>query len=97
VTIIEGVGPHQPDPYRGWLVFDYLPEDLQRAEDATMAADAALADHDLKVWRHRPATPAERALLAHLGYELPTELHTRVQWRNGTLRQRRWPQLEPTP
>lgn len=28
----------QPDP-RGWLVFDGLPDDLQRAEDATQTAD----------------------------------------------------------
>lgn len=28
----------QPDP-RGWLVFDALPDDMQRAEDSTQAAD----------------------------------------------------------
>jgi hypothetical protein len=95
VTTIPGFGPQydQPDA-RGWLVFHGLPDDVQRAEDATQAADVELANRDCKLWRERPATDTERALLAHLGYELPDELLTRVQWRHGTLRERRWPQLE---
>ncbi|MCQ4365832.1 hypothetical protein KQR54_32985 [Mycobacterium gordonae] len=42
--IIPGIGPQHAraaagtDP-RGWLVFEYLSDDLQRAEDATQAAD----------------------------------------------------------
>ena len=97
MTTIPGVGAQydQPDP-RGWLVFHGLPAMLQAMEDATQAADVALANRDLLPWRTRPATDAERALLQHLGYTLPDDLHTRVQWRHGTIRQRRWPQLETT-
>lgn len=45
MTTIAGVGPQLDraaagtDP-RGWLVFAYLPDDLQSAEDSTAAADA---------------------------------------------------------
>ncbi|OBK56181.1 hypothetical protein A5656_19930 [Mycobacterium gordonae] len=44
MTAVAGVGPQLAraasgtDP-RGWLVFEYLPADLQRAEDSTQAAD----------------------------------------------------------
>lgn len=41
----------------------------------------------------RVATPTERVLLQHLGYELPADLATRVTW-FGAARNRRWPQLE---
>ena len=46
-------------------------------------------------WRAfaRPATPAERALLAHLGHTLPDELVTIVEHRSPGVRNRRWPQL----
>jgi len=40
VTVIPGVGPQYPQPdERGWLVFDYLPNDLRNAEDSTALAD----------------------------------------------------------
>jgi hypothetical protein len=104
----DGVGPQRADDRRGWLVFEHLPDELQRAEDATQAAD-----FDRRTWHHpgwirefdhlrgisvrcfyRPATPAERTLLAHLGHTLPTNLDTRVEYLSETLRQRRWPALE---
>lgn len=113
----------QPD-LRGRLVFDHLPTELQRAEDATAAADrdrerwsswwtpavwavtteTEVADAirqattALKIagWdgngRIRPATATERDLLAHLGYQLPSELYTVVI--PGPIRSRTWPQLE---
>jgi hypothetical protein len=101
----------QPDP-RGWLVFDSLPAELQRAEDATQHADYSRADgygaplqHDWEsgIWFfERPATDTERTLLQHLGYTLPDKLTTRVDYATETLRRRTWPQLEesqevPTP
>jgi hypothetical protein len=52
----------------------------------------------LEAWRNRPAADTERALLGDLGYTLPEELLTRVMWRRGSIRERRWPQLEtPAP
>lgn len=93
----------QPDP-RGWLVFESLPADLQRAEDSTQHADYGRQnfggirrqfDRAARVWFwERPATDAERTLLEHLGYTLPDQLTTRVQFQTETLRTRRWPQLE---
>jgi hypothetical protein len=93
----------QPDP-RGWLVFDSLPADLQRAEDSTQNADYFRADgrgiklaydRDARIWYFdRPATDTERTLLAHLGYTLPEQLTTRVDYASETLRRRTWPQLE---
>lgn len=101
----DGIGAQypQPDP-RGWLVFESLPADLQRAEDSTLFADYGRADgcgvqllfdRDARCWYfERPATDAERTLLAHLGYQLPDELTTRVSYATETLRRRTWPQLE---
>ena len=89
----------QPDP-RGWLVFKHLPADIQRREDATAAADHARGyprgdcdERAVPVFT-RPATRAERILLQHLGYALPDELTTRVEWITPRVRNRRWPQLE---
>ena len=95
-TSIPGVGNQlpQPDP-RGWLTFDApLPADLQRAEDATADSDRyRLGVLDGRPFR-RPATDAERQLLAHLGHDLPDGLVTHVS-HNGAVRRRRWPQLDP--
>lgn len=120
----------QPDP-RGWLAFDApLPDELQRAEDSTQAADferhrvptrgiaptlwgtddpeelakvmtrarAVMTKAGLHAPRTfaRPATPTERILLEHLGYELPDELFTAVSFPTYGVRNRRWPQLEIT-
>lgn len=106
MTTIDGVGPQypQPDP-RGWLVFRGLPNALQNAEDSTAAADferqrtgrgiVRRYDKAARGWFfERPATDAERALLAHLGYTLPVDLVTRVSYVSETLRRRRWPSLE---
>lgn len=82
----------QPDP-RGWLVFDApLPNDLQRAEDSTAAADFDRRRFGRVL--QRPATSAERILLERLGYELPAELTTHVSYKSLATRNRRWPQLE---
>lgn len=94
----DAIGPQydQPDP-RGWLVFHGLPDDLQRAEDSTRAADWERAHRNsegLYFPLERPATDAERQLLQHLGYELPDQLTTKVRWITAGVRNRRWPQLE---
>jgi hypothetical protein len=97
-TAIEGVGAQLDraaegkDP-RGWLVFEYLPDDLQRAEDSRAAADF---DRRLLKPRGftRPATETERALLEHLGHVLPEELLTTVTFPSKGCRRRRWPVLE---
>lgn len=94
MTAIEGVGPQKPQPdARGWLVFDYLPDALQRAEDATQANDHDRMIATGCVQRTRPATQTERALLDHLGYTLPERLTTRVTWITAGIRHRAWPQL----
>ena len=81
----------QPDP-RGWLVFSSLPDDLQRAEDSTAAAD-----FDRRLFSRtiqRPATDTERLLLEHLGYPVPTELTTYVRYLTESVRHRSWPALK---
>lgn len=93
----DAIGPQkpQPDP-RGWLVFDYLPPDLQAAEDATAHADYMRAMATGNGIYTRPATPAERELLEHLGLEdLSDDLMTMVIHQTPGVRLRRWPQLEP--
>lgn len=43
--MIPGVGPQlQDNGARGWLAFTSLPDDLQNAEDSTLAADRARWD-----------------------------------------------------
>jgi hypothetical protein len=44
----------------------------------------------------RDATAAERALLEHLGHDVPELLYTTVTWPTGGIRNRRWTQLEGT-
>lgn len=43
MTAAVGAQLAQPDP-RGWLAFDHLPDDLQRTEDSTLAADRERRD-----------------------------------------------------
>lgn len=80
----DTIGPQVDDPWRGWLVFESLPADLQRAEDSTQHADAERLrgcypvtwryDSDAETWYfEREATDAEQTLLTHLGYTLPVE------------------------
>ena len=108
MTSPDGIGPQKPDDPRGWLVFDWLPADLQNAEDSTLAADRG--EHpglhrsvhfspptDFAYVRSRftrPATATERVLLEHLGYDLPDDLTTRVHWISSGVRNRSWPQLQ---
>ncbi|BDB43849.1 MULTISPECIES: hypothetical protein [Mycobacterium] len=89
------IGPQkpQPDP-RGWLAFDWLPDDLQRSEDSTQDCDITRARGDHWGQWSRPATPTERILLEHLGYALPADLRTRVQFHTEGVRHRSWPQLK---
>ena len=81
----------QPDP-RGWLTFESLPDDLQRAEDSTAAADFDRRRFGRTI--QRPATAAERTLLEHLGYEVPDPLTTQVRYLTESVRNRSWPALE---
>jgi hypothetical protein len=84
----------QPDP-RGWLVFDRLPNDLQRSEDSR--SDADITYQRTRNWGgpwSRSATQTERVLLEHLGFELPADLKTRVHYLTPGVRHRSWPQLE---
>lgn len=106
----DTIGRQKPDDIRGWLTFEHLPDGLQRAEDATQAADR---DHAGRPPTHqsvhfsppndavlthsrftRPATGTERTLLQHLGFVLPEDLQTQVHWISAGVRQRTWPQLE---
>lgn len=104
-----GIGEQVIDPWRGWLVFESLPPDLQRAEDSTQEHDYCWApenqryDKTSDTWfAERDATPTEITLLTHLGYTVPAEgdpdypLQTRVSWHTSSLRNRRWPALETT-
>lgn len=93
---LTGIGAHRPCPARGVLVFDHLPLDVQNAEDSRQEAD-----HRNRHWRsnvatERPATATERALLEHLGYELPADLHTTVRWLTDGVRRRTWTQIPAT-
>lgn len=86
MTKIADMPPHRPGDRRGLLVFDgILPEPYQSREDSTLDLD-----YRARVLL-RPATGTERALLAHLGYDLPADLKTHV--RPGPVRVRTWPTL----
>jgi hypothetical protein len=85
----DQIGIHKPDKARGWLNFSSLPPDLQYAEDSTLGADKTRGRRF-----SRAATSTERTLLTHLGYQLPDDLTTRVEWVTPGIRRRRWPQLE---
>ncbi|MBN7304339.1 hypothetical protein IUQ79_20800 [Mycobacteroides abscessus subsp. bolletii] len=100
---IEGVGEQYQNDPRGWLTFSHLPDELQRAEDATQAADFVRWSDSQAHSRvyfgipfDRPATATERVLLEYLGYQLPEALTTIVNYpaSGGGIRQRRWPALE---
>ena len=98
MTTIPGVGPQLEraaagtDP-RGWLVFESMPENMQRLEDSRAAADR---DHRaIKPRGHtRPATATEIELLGHLGYQIPDGLETTITWPSKAVRRRRWLALE---
>jgi hypothetical protein len=87
---------HIPDDPRGWLRFDWLPEDLQNAEDATQAADKQRVREGKGMFTSftRPATTTERTLLESLDYALPAQLATTVRWISPGVRNRRWIALE---
>ncbi|MEZ0339788.1 hypothetical protein ACAG25_07365 [Mycobacterium sp. pV006] len=93
---LSGIGAHRPCPARGVLVFDSLPPAVQNAEDSRQEADFRSRHFRSNVVTERPATPTERALLAHLGYTVPATLHTRVQWLTDGVRRRTWPQIPAT-
>ncbi|CKI51649.1 hypothetical protein LTT02_21880 [Mycolicibacterium smegmatis] len=91
---LTGVGEHRPDHRRGLLVLAHLPDAVQRAEDATAYADYENRHYRASVTRTRPATPTERALLRHIGYTVPDDLTTVVEWLSNGVRRRTWPTLE---
>lgn len=95
----------QPDRIRGWLVFDHLPDDLQKAEDSTRFADAGALHTIGNPIGHvgggityrpnrlvRTVTGTELILLEHLGYDTAKVTQTVVRGRH-----RSWPCLEDTP
>jgi hypothetical protein len=92
----DTIGPQFPMPdERGWLVFDWLPDDLQNAEDARAVLDEDTAHQRWGRTFHRIATDTERELLAHIGFtNLPEELTTLVSYPAAAIRNRRWPELE---
>jgi hypothetical protein len=94
----NNIGAHRPDDWRGWLNFDGLPDEIQRAEDSTLASDhhrIGEEDTPLPFEFVRPATATERILLGHLGFDdLPDGLTTTVRWLSFGLRNRRWLALE---
>ena len=98
MTAPDTIGPQHPraadgtDP-RGWLVFEWLPDDMQRLEESRAAADFDHRHVKPRGWE-RPATPTEIALLEHLGYDIPPELVTVVKYITKACRNRRWPALE---
>jgi hypothetical protein len=90
---------HRPCKIRGVLTFWHLPAIIQNAEDSSQWRDQKHAHTyqrrliGRRRYATRPATPAERALLLHLGYQLPTDhLTTYITWM-GAVRRRFWPQL----
>lgn len=83
----------QPDA-RGWLVFRNLPDNLRRAEDATLEADSRYQRETGRTKWSRLATETECTLLQFLGYELPANLHTHITYTTASIRNRRWPTLE---
>jgi hypothetical protein len=112
MTDPNGIGQQIPDRWAGWLKFTALPDDLQRAEDATHEADLRYVPPDLlavaecsygypdnlRDYRQRcfdrPATDAERTLLAHLGFDVPDTLRTHCDRITASIVRRRWPDLE---
>jgi hypothetical protein len=89
-TIGEHFGWDDP---RGWLTFSALPDDLQRQMDQTQNADYERRHWRPSVPRIRPATDAERLLLTHLGFDVPTELDVRVRYPSGGIRRLEFPAL----
>ena len=83
----------QPDP-RGLLAMNNLPAELQRLEDGTAMADRERSRTRNPRGHTREATETERVLLAHLGFELPEQLTTKITWPSRSIRRRTWPQLE---
>src|SRR5262245_51418488 len=93
MTNPNDIGEWRPDPWRGWLVFSYLPSDLQAGEDSAHELDYRNA-RTYATRQQRPATDVERTLLAHIGFDgLPTDLTTYVDFPAVGLWHRAWPQL----
>lgn len=90
---LTGIGDHRPDNRRGYLVFTSLPDAVQRLEDARAYADLEARSWRASVVHTRPASDAEKALLAHLGHSVPANLETQVRWLTSGVRNRSWPAL----
>lgn len=79
---------------RGWITFSGLPNELQRQLDQTQADDYQRRHWRPSVARVRPSTPAEKLLLAHLGFSVPTNLTTTVRYPSGGIRRLEFPALD---
>lgn len=87
-------GPQMPHHPAGVLAIDHTNTcTLRTFEDATQAADH---DRDHYGRFSRPATPTEQVLLAALGYGLPPQLDTTVEYLTPGVRRRTWPTIRPT-
>ncbi len=94
-TDIEHMEQYDQPDARGWLTFRNMPNDLRRAEDATLESDSRYYRQTGRRRWSRPATPTERLLLQHLGHELPDGmLATWITYTTASIRNRRWPALE---
>lgn len=88
------IGEHYGwDDARGWLVFSELPAELQRQLDQTQVDDWERRSWRPSVARTRAATVAERLLLEHLGFNVPTNLQTQVRYISAGIRRLEWPAL----
>ncbi|BCF81646.1 hypothetical protein RQCS_11910 [Rhodococcus qingshengii] len=82
---IPGMGP-RIDLERGWLDFEYYPEQIAEKVTALRAADEAklreLCEQFTDEKYERPVLPIEKQLLGHIGFrKLPGDLKTTVQAR----------------
>ncbi|MGA5540789.1 hypothetical protein ACPCIR_02970 [Mycobacterium sp. NPDC051198] len=92
---IDVIGEHYGfDDTRGWLVFSHLPDELQRQMDQTAADDWERRGWRPSMKRTRPASAAEKTLLAHLGFNLPSNLDAVVRYISVSVRRVDFPQLQ---
>ena len=92
-TLCPVCGGPRVTPHPAGLVFSHLQDcALLAAEDATQVADR---ERLRRYGAHtRPATGAERALLAASGVTVPDTLNTHVLPTTAAVRRREWPTLE---
>jgi hypothetical protein len=81
------------DDLRGWITFRNLPDELQRQLDQTQADDWERRSWRPSQYRTRPASVAEKILLTHLGFVVPSNLETRVRYVSAGIRLIEFPAL----